>query len=312
MNFTARTKTELCKKKYESGCCSIAELSAFVRTAGSIVSENDVYGFSVTGQSDCVKRFAKAIHELFSEKVEFNYSGDGKKIIGFTLLNERSAEVLIQLGIFRFIGGELAIVLEPDEYITENECCKRAFAAGAFMGAGTVTVPDCEEKNSASTGYHLEFCFSKYLTALRFSEMLAGQGFLPKMIERKQTYVVYFKQNEEIKDMLAYLGAGAAVLAFSEVVVVREMKNKINRETNCELHNVSRQVEASVKIRSAIKILDESVGLNNLPEDLATVAVARMKYSELTLSELAEKLGVSKSCLNHRLRKLAALANDVK
>lgn len=311
MNFTARTKSELCKKRYESGCCLLAELSAFVRTAGSIISERDVYGFSVTGQADCVKYFAKVISELFSGKVEFNYSAGGDKVCGFTFLNQSSADVLIQLGIFRFVGGELAIALDPDEYITENDCCKRAFTAGAFMGSGSITVPECDENSSASTGYHLEFCFSKYLTALRFSEMLAGQGFLPKIIERKQSYVVYFKQNEEIKDMLAYMGADSSVLAFSDVVVMREMKNRVNRETNCELHNVSRQVEASVKICSVIKSLDSAVGISNLPEELAAVANARLKYRDMTLTELADKLGISKSCLNHRLRKLAALAKEL-
>lgn len=311
MNFTARTKSELCRKKYESGCCLLAGLSAFVRTAGSIISEREVYGFSVNGQADCVKYFAKVISELFSGKVEFNYSSGGDKVIGFTFLNESSADVLIQLGIFRFVNGELAIALEPDEYITENDCCKRAFAAGAFMGAGSITVPECDEGASATTGYHLEFCFSKYLTALRFSEMLAEQGFLPKIIERKQSYVVYFKQNEEIKDMLAYMGADASVLAFSDIVIMRETKNRVNRETNCELHNVSRQVDASVKICSAIKSVDEAIGLSNLPEELASVAAARVKYSDMTLTELADKLGIGKSCLNHRLRKIASIAKEL-
>ena len=74
MNFSSRTKAELCKINYESGCCKLAALSAFIRTAGSIISENEVYGFCVTAQPECVEYFARLIKELFSESAEFNYS----------------------------------------------------------------------------------------------------------------------------------------------------------------------------------------------------------------------------------------------
>lgn len=331
MNFSSRTKKELCGKQYDSVCCKLAALSAFVRTAGSIKSVNEVYGFCVTAQSECVKYFAAVIRELFAARVEYVYSSvksaqkqtekndknektsaKQKEPVGFSLVTPAAVDILIELGIFKISGGELVISLNPEGYITENECCKKAYAAGAFMGGGSVTVPSAAEDRGTSTGYHLEFVFSKYLTAQAFSRLLSEQGFLPKLIARKENFVVYFKQNEEIKDVLAYMGASASVMELSDLVVLRNVKNNINRTNNCEYHNISRQIDASIKACAAIKTIESTVGLDALPEELKETAVARMQKSDLTLAELAVQTGISKSCLNHRLRKLNEIAESLK
>lgn len=340
MNFSSRTKKELCGKQYDSVCCKLAALSAFVRTAGSIKSVNEVYGFCVTAQSECVKYFAGIIRELFAARVEYVYSSaksaqkqtekndkaekndkteksektgaKQKEPVGFSLITPAAVDILIELGIFKISGGELVISLNPEGYITENECCKKAYAAGAFMGGGSVTVPSAAEERGTSTGYHLEFVFSKYLTAQAFSRLLSEQGFLPKLIARKENFVVYFKQNEEIKDILAYMGADSSVMELSDLVVLRNVKNNINRTNNCEYHNISRQIDASIKACAAIKTIESTVGLDALPEELKETAVARMQKSDLTLAELALQTGISKSCLNHRLRKLNEIAENLK
>lgn len=335
MNFSSSAKAELCKIKYESSCCKLAALSAFVRTAGSIISENDVYGFCVSAQPECVIYFAEIIKELFSESVEFNYSAKSsekaaknaekgiknankkavkkKTPVGFSLISGKSTDILIELGIFKILNGELVISLDPENYLTENDCCKKAYVAGAFMGGGSVTVPNATSGGRvSSTGYHLEFVFSKYLTASSFSDLLCEQGFLPKLIDRKENFVVYFKQNEEIKDILAYMGAQKSVISLSELVVLRNVKNNINRTNNCEYHNISRQIDASLKTCAAIKTIESTVGLDALPEELFKTALARLEKSDLTLNELAEYLNISKSCLNHRLRKLNSIAESLK
>lgn len=317
MNFSSRTKKELCGKQYDLVCCKLAALSAFVRTAGSIKSVNDVYGFCVTAQSECVRYFAGIIRELFSARVEYVYSSiksgaKQKEPVGFSLITPAAVDILIELGIFKIAGGELVISLNPEGYITENECCKKAYVAGAFMGGGSVTVPSAAEERASSTGYHLEFVFSKYLTAQAFSRLLSEQGFLPKLIARKENFVVYFKQNEEIKDILAYMGASASVMELCDLVVLRNVKNNINRTNNCEYHNISRQIDASIKACAAVKTIETTVGLDALPEELKETAMARTKNGDLTLAELAEKIGISKSCLNHRLRKINEIAESLK
>ena len=309
-HLNEKIKKELCKISYSSGCCKSAMLSAFIRTAGSIIVKKNAYGFSVSSSSgECLDYFASLTEELYSAHPIFTVGKNS--IIGFSVVDENSLQILIDLGIIKIDEGELTIALEPDEYLVENDCCKRAYIRGAFMGGGSLTVPDSNTKAS-TTGYHLEFVFSKYLTAQHFSSVLVSVGFLPKLTERKNNYVVYFKQHEEIKDLLAFMGANSGVLEFSDLVVLREVKNNTNRITNCEISNVNKQVEASLKQCQAIKVISETIGLETLSPELEKTAKARLKYSDYPLSDLATYLNVSKSCLNHRLRKLVAIAESIK
>ena len=310
MNLNEKVKKELCKLSYEQGCCKVASLSAFVRTAGSIIVEDNKYGFSISSNSLCSQYYAEITQELYGVHTVFSIGGKNS-IIGFSVLEEQSLTILIDLGIIKIVNNGITIVIEPDDYLIENECCKRAYVCGAFLGGGSLTVPDVKSKHG-TTGYHLEFVFSKYLTAQHFSSVLVDLGFFPKLTERKGHFIVYFKQHEEIKDILAYMGACKSVLEFSDLVVIRDVKNNTNRVTNCEISNVNKQVEASLKQCNAIKLIAETIGLEALSPELEKTARARLKYSDYPLSDLAEVLNISKSCLNHRLRKLVTIAESIK
>lgn len=309
-HLNEKIKKELCKIQYQNSCCKSAGLSAFIRTAGSIVVKKNTYGFSLSSSSgECLDYFATLSQELYNCHPVFTMGKNN--IVGFSVVDESSLPALLDLGIIKISNGDLTVALEPDDYLVENDCCKCSYIRGAFMGGGSLTVPDSSQKAS-TTGYHLEFVFSKYLTAQHFTSVLVQVGFLPKLTERKNNYVVYFKQHEEIKDLLAYMGANLSVLEFSDLVVLREVKNNTNRITNCEISNVNKQVEASIKQCQAIKTISETIGLETLSPELEKTAKARLKYSDYPLSDLAEHLGVSKSCLNHRLRKLVAIAESIK
>jgi DNA-binding protein WhiA len=281
-----------------------------VRTAGSIVAEDNKYGFSVSTNPVAAEYYAEITHELYGARTVFNLGGKGT-ITGFTVLEGDSLSFLMDLGIIKITGEGITIALEPDEYLVENDCCKLAYVRGAFLGGGSLTVPDLTSKKGR-TGYHLEFVFSKYLTAQHFASLLCEIGFFPKLIERKNSFIVYFKQHEEIKDVLAYMGASSAVFEFSDLVIMRDVKNNTNRITNCEISNVNKQVEASLKQCNAIKLIAETIGLEALSPELERTAKARLKYSDYPLSDLAKMLDISKSCLNHRLRKLVSIAESIK
>ena len=107
------------------------------------------------------------------------------------------------------------------------------------------------------------------------------------------------------------MGASKAVLKLAEITVEKDMNNNYNRQLNCEMSNMSKQIDASVKQIRAIEKIDDAIGRESLPNPLKTVADARINNRGLTLSELAEKLGISKSCLNHRLRKIVELADNL-
>lgn len=306
MNFTELTKKELCSKRRKP-CCEKAAFYAFMRTAGSIVASGGKIGLSIDGQSDCLEYFAAVAERLYGANPVFSVGTKGA-ISNFTLLDDKSKLLLIDLGILIEDESGLRLSLEPDSKLTESDCCKRAYLAGAFSGGGSVTIPS----EKSSTGYHLEYVFSMNSAAEYCEDLLASCGFFPKTIRRKESWVIYFKQCEEIKNVLAYMGANKSVIRLSEIMVEREMSNQTNRETNCYLHNTDKTMIASVKQRSAIDIIEQSIGLDALPDDLKETAIYRAKYSTLSLNELAEKLGIGKSCLNHRLRKIVSVAEELK
>ena len=186
---------------------------------------------------------------------------------------------------------------------------RAAYVRGAFLGSGSVTVP--EEGKSGNTGYHLEFVFSNYQTATDFCEILSEAYFMPKLTARKESYVVYFKTIDEISDLLAFIGATKAVLTVSEIAVEKDMNNDMNRKINCEMSNMVKQMDASVKQIRAIDKIEETIGLKSLPEGLRQVAEARLKFKKNTLSEIADELGITKSCLNHRFRKIIEIAENL-
>ena len=153
--------------------------------------------------------------------------------------------------------------------------------------------------------------FGDYVSATDVCEILSELYFLPKLIQRKEAFIVYLKTRDEISDFLALLGAQKAVLKLAELTVEKDMNNNYNRQLNCEMSNMSKQIDASVKQIRAIEKINEAIGLTSLPLPLKTVAEARIKHKGSTLVELAEILGISKSCLNHRLRKIVDLAENL-
>jgi len=128
---------------------------------------------------------------------------------------------------------------------------------------------------------------------------------------RRDSYVLYIKSAEEIKDFIAFLPAPVSVLKLTDFMINRELKNRSNRQKNCDIANVNKQVEAATKQLASIEKIEKIIGLDTLKEDLRRTAIARMDNPELTLGELAELLNVSKSCLNHRLRKLNVIAEEL-
>ena len=308
MNFSTRVKLEMISKKPKKPCCKRAALSAFIRCAGSVVTRGGRVGFIVVSDSAVADYFADLIEKLYGEKAKRTLEKNGRKKL--TVLSETSAKVLIDLKIVEIDEDGLDLRLDISDEFVKNDCCRSAYMTGAFLGSGSVTVPLIDNKKS--TGYHLEFVFSKYVTACDFSDLLCKKGFLPKTVERKGNFVVYFKNAQEIGDMIASLGANRAYLDFTDLLVKKEVRNGENRKINCELSNMSKQIDASIRSREEITLIGDCIGLDVLGESLRSVCEARLNNKEASMSELAEILGISKSCLNHRLRKISEIAKNLR
>ena len=227
--------------------------------------------------------------------------GSGEGQLYTASLTGEQAETVVH-----FFGRERqSITLRCDISKIENECCVAAFLRGAFLCAGSV--------NSPEAGYHLEIVTPHRRLAEDLVALIRAYYFEPRILLRKQNYVIYFKDSSEIEDLLTTLGAQRSALEIMSVKVYKDIRNNTNRIVNCETANIKKTVSAAAKQCEAIEKLAHAGMLERLPDELREVAELRLKNPECSLSELAEKLPetLTKSGLNHRLQKLMAEADKL-
>ena len=186
----------------------------------------------------------------------------------------------------------------------EEEHCRTAFLRGAFLAGGSVTDP--------MKGYHLELATSHYYVGRELPALLREAGFEPKETERKGNHVVYFKHSDHIEDFLTFLGAPVSAMAVMAAKIERDLRGSVNRQVNCDSANLDKTVAAAREQLAAIDRLRDAGRLDSLPDKLREVAALRLAHPEDTLAQLAERCDppITKSALNHRLRKLVELGRE--
>ena len=190
--------------------------------------------------------------------------------------------------------------------VVQNTCCKRSFLRGAFLASGSISDP---EKT-----YHFEIALATMPKAVQIKEMLEAFGIEAKIIMRKKYYVVYVKEGSLIVEALAVMEAHVALMNFENVRILKEMRNSINRQVNCETANINKTVVAATKQMEDIIYIKETVGFGELTEGLEEIARVRLEYPEASLKELGSLLNppIGKSGVNHRLRKLSIIAEQIR
>ena len=205
-----------------------------------------------------------------------------------------------------FSGVSGGMPLVSNSIVYQRDCCKRAFVRGAFLSAGSISDPQ--------KGYHFEIvCPSREISG-QLQEIIHSFHIDAKIVLRKKSYVLYVKEGAQIVDMLAIMEANVALMDLENIRILKEMRNSVNRKVNCETANINKTVNAAVKQIEDIRLLEEKVGLESLNEGLEEIARLRLQYPEATLKELGLMLNpqVGKSGVNHRLRKLSLLADDLR
>ena len=314
MNFAKEIKQELLSKNIKDTCCKRAFLAGVIRGTGNLFLQDGEYGLEFKLDSeDGANRITEYLSSLYGfEMREVGYTLNnryGKEIITLNIHGQGSTKILVDLGVLIENGNEYAVSLKLFDKVCEKECCIRSFLKGLFVAVGNCILPSA--KSAQTTGYHSEFVFYHYTTALEVAKKLEDAGVKSKITRRKGTFIVYIKSGEEIKNLVAFLGCPVSVLKITDLMINREIKNNSNRQKNCDLGNLNKQVEASAKQISAIEKLKSLGEFDKLKKDLKEVAIARLEYQDDTLTELAERLNLSKSCLNHRLRKIVHLASEL-
>ena len=314
MNFSESIKREILSKSIKDKHCKKAFLAGLIRGNGVLFEREEELGveFKVPDEST-VALLSSILYSLFNYELrEVSVTTDkvsGKDKFILSISGSKAEEILSDLGVLYINGEDLVVNLNFYGKITERECCLKAFIRGLFVSSGRCTLPT--ENGSSSTGYHLEISFSHYQPALDTLNKLLEVEINARITKRRDGYILYIKSVEDIKDFIAYLPAPVSVLKLTDLMINRELNNRSNRQKNCDLGNVNKQVEASSKQISAIEKIEKTIGLSSLKPDLELTAKARRDNPEETLLELSERLNVSKSCLNHRLRKILLIAKEL-
>lgn len=311
MNFGKVIKEELTLKPIKEEHCKKSFLSGLIRGSGVLYEKDGKYGLEFRVSDEKIADLASyLLQSLCNYEVrEISVSDDHlnkKDVFLINIYGKNALETLEILGIIKNDSDKLSINYDLLSVCEERECCIKSFLKGLFLSCGGCFVPSRNE----SIGYHLELTFSHSKTAEKIAETLSKFGINAKIIRRKESFVLYLKSADEIKDFIALLSASKSVLTLSNIIIEKELSNNSNRQANCDIGNVNRQIGASIKQIEAIDKIEKTIGLKNIKKELFEVAKARKEFADDSLEELAERLNISKSCLNHRLRKIIQISNE--
>lgn len=314
MNFGEIIRTEILSRPVKDEHCKRAFLAGMLRGSGTLYEKDGELGLDFKVRDEETLNLLSAyFSQLYGYDIrEVSVSEDRlnkKDRFVVSMCGGGVSDILKDLGILKEDKNGYSVNFGLDGDATERDCCFRAFIRGLFVATGGCTVPNTGEENG--TGYHLELVFFHSASASITAERLAAAGIRAKITRRRESYLLYIKSAEVIKDFIAFLPAPVSVLKFTDIMINRELTNNSNRQKNCDLGNVSRQVEAVAKYAEAIDKIERLKGLGTLKKELAETAAARKAYPEDTLSELAGRLNITKSCLNHRLRKIAQISEEI-
>lgn len=291
VSFSSKLKTDLCKIK-PTGCCRLAETYGLLLFGRSFCKED----ISIrTANADTAEMYSSLLKVCFSVHT-VTETVNGWHIV--TVPGEGDRERVVN----HFTGGESDWIFNPKH--VKRTCCRQAFIRGAFLSSGSMNDPE--------KSYHLEFAVKDPTLSFAFAAFLELCGYKPKTSTRKSVTALYYNNSTVIEEMLGTMGAMGVTLELMETKIVKDMRNKLNRQNNFETSNISKTVNAAVAQNEAINFLETNNLLGLLPEELYEVAILRKNNPDASLSDLCALCNgaISRSGMNHRLKKIIDIAED--
>lgn len=307
MSFSQKAKDEAAKLAILNDMSSLAELMAYVRYVSSIsfISGKVAVSFRVQ-KAALARRIFTIIRMIYNTDLDVDISKmtQLKKMNIYTIVLS-DTDIVMQMFKDTRLEGFLDVNKVPS-MVRESDEMRRSYLRAAFLAVGSITNPE--------RGYHLEMLFESEFEANEVKELMNVYGLGAKYVRRKENYITYLKGAEAISDFLTVIGAMRAVLSFENIRVVKDVRNNANRRTNCETANIQKTVDASTRQVADIEYIDERLGLENLQGDLRELALLRLDNRDASLAELGRLMSpeLGKSGVNHRLKKLAELAENLR
>lgn len=329
MSFSTKVKEEIGKHLSRSRHCQIAELLALVLATGEVAFQDGQLTLLLRPENDLIRnKICLLIDILFDKKIDYTISE--KNIV----ISERDMadHVLQTIKLSDYVDyleedwldeEELSLIEEDEityvsshaislqncqfpKQVIQKNCCKKAFLRGIFLATGSVSNP--------SKAYHFEIVVRNKDMAVRVQDVVRSFDLDAKIAKRKKYYIVYLKEGAMIVDMLKVMEASVNLMEMENVLILKEMRNDINRRVNCETANIKKTVNAARRQIDDIEYIEKTKGLKYLNSSLREVAQLRLEEPDANLSELGEMLNppVSKSGVNHRLRKISEIARELR
>lgn len=316
MSFSNDVKIEIIKKNQFKNE-KIALLQGLFLASGSLIISSGQLSFVLSSENEFVIEFAKSkIIEIFSsvevDIVSVMKNFKNKARFELSVDENSNMKILKELGIVSFVNGELEVSDVCDKFYLKSQNSSLAFLAGVFLGAGSISVPISED-GKKKYGYHFEIDVISKNQADIIAEIMSNFDIFPKIVERNEQYVIYLKNSETICDMLAMMGASKIVLDLENNKVSRDLSNMANRQINCMTANIGKTVDAALKQLAAIEIIQNTIGLENLPETLLEAALIRLANPESSLKDLCQLLEkpVSRGALAQRFNKIIEISEEL-
>ncbi len=312
MSFSHKVKEELSGITAGARHCQLAELAALIGMCGHVCTTTSgrLYITASSENRGIIVKCGTIIRRAFGHgaDVSVRYNSETRVRAYFMAVTDSDTAIKILMAC-KLMDGDGSINRDMSLVSTiaiSNMCCKRAFLRGAFLAGGSMSDP--------GKAYHLEIVTSGRKKAEQIAEAANAFELDAKIALRRHYFVVYIKESSHIADMLNVMGAHVSLMELENVRVLKEVRNSVNRKVNCETANLNKTVSAAVKQTEDINYIKDKIGLDSLNEGLEQIARLRLKYPDMPLKDLGEQLvpAVGKSGVNHRLRRISQIADDLR
>lgn len=310
MSFSKDVKEELAKVVNNARHCRIAELAAIISFCGHLLFDKE--GFMMleiqTENEFVARKYFTLLKKTFN--IDTNVLSVKNSVYAVQLMNQQIIQKVLQAvkstSMILGEGRDVETPIRTGGLVAQQICCRRAFIRGAFLSAGSMTNPQ--------KSYHFEIVAQDINQAKQIQEIINSFSMDAKIVLRKKYNVVYIKEGSQIVDLLNIMEAHVALMNLENVRILKEVRNSVNRKVNCEAANLNKTVVASSKQIDDIIFIRDHIGFSNLTEGLEAIAKLRMEYPEASLTELGHMVNppLGRSGVNHRLKKLSRIADDLR